>query len=71
MEVIYQAFLHVYHEDCSNAAMHLAPVRYSPITFALAEHLIMNANFGDVSEKWIPVNFVLADRDKYELDKGR
>src|SRR5262245_20366830 len=35
--VLYQAFLKMYHEDRANAAMHCAEVRYSPLTFRLAE----------------------------------
>lgn len=33
------AFLHFMHMDHANAAMHCASVRYSPITFRLAEFL--------------------------------
>jgi hypothetical protein len=33
------AFTHFYNMDKANAAMHCAPVRFSPITFRLAEFL--------------------------------
>jgi len=36
-EVLHQALRHFVHLDESNAAIHCAPVRYSPITFRLAE----------------------------------
>lgn len=51
--------------DQSNAAVHMAVVRYSPITMALAEAL----------EEYRPqdpfVQQVLADRGAYVLDPGR
>lgn len=36
---LYQSFLHFYHLDHSNAAIHTGSVRYSPITFRLSEAL--------------------------------
>ncbi len=33
------AFLHFYHDDKSNAAIHCTDVRFSPITFRLAHAL--------------------------------
>ncbi len=38
-QVLWECFRHFVHLDESNAAMHTAAVRYSPITFRLAEHL--------------------------------
>lgn len=38
-QVLWECFRHFAHIDESNAAMHTALVRYSPITFRLAEHL--------------------------------
>ena len=37
--VLYQAFLYHYHHDKMNAAIHTSPVRFSPLTFRLAEVL--------------------------------
>jgi hypothetical protein len=59
------AFIHVYHEDKSNAAMHCAPVKFSPITFRLAEALETAIN--DLPE----VEEVLAHKGLYALDPGR
>ena len=39
-EIVWQAFRHFVHLDESNAAIHAAPVRYSPLTFRLAEVLM-------------------------------
>lgn len=36
-DAVHWALEHVYHEDLANTAMHTAPVRFSPITFRLAE----------------------------------
>lgn len=38
-EVLTEALRHFVHVDQANAAIHCAPVRYSPITFRLAEQL--------------------------------
>ena len=62
---IAMAFEHFYHLDHSNAAVHMAVVKYSPITFALAE---MVAEF---SPSWDKVQAVITDRGKYDLDLGR
>lgn len=56
---------HFYHLDHSNAAVHTAPVRYSPITFRLAEALTA------AREGSALVAHVMADRGAYEEDKGR
>ena len=62
---VYEAFLHFYHLDRSNAAIHVAEVRYSPITFRLASWL------HDVGYEEELVYKVLDDRGLYEEDKGR
>ena len=73
---LYKSFLHFYHLDHSNAAIHMAPVRYSPITFRLAEALADNT-YGVyitvVNEGWSEreLHQVMTDLDKYEEDKGR
>ena len=38
-EILWFCFSQNYHADCSNASVHCATVRYSPITFRLAEYL--------------------------------
>ena len=69
LDALYQAFLHVYHADKSNAAMHCAPVRYSPITFRLAEQI---DQLQPTSNEVLPdVYWVMKDRGEYEEDAGR
>jgi hypothetical protein len=59
------AFVKVFHEDKANASMHCAVVRYSPLTFRLAEAL----------NEYMPldpyVQSVLGDVGAYEEDTGR
>jgi hypothetical protein len=38
-QVLWECFRHFVHLDEANAAIHTAMVRYSPLTFRLAEHL--------------------------------
>lgn len=57
-------FQYFYHADKMNAAVHLAPVRFSPITFRLAASLVYNTNIEGLDE-------VLDHIGKYEEDKGR
>ena len=69
------AFTHVYHQDHANAAMHCAQVRYSPITFRLAEAI--HAVAYDDAYHTLPastqqaLSAVLSDRGTYEEDRGR
>lgn len=71
-QLLWECFRHFIHLDESNAAMHTAPVRYSPITFRLAEHLAPLLN-----TEWLaPHNRVLLREvvshiGAYEEDKGR
>lgn len=62
------ALRHFKRLDESNAAIHTGSVRYSPITFRLAEaiaaHGIDEAAIGEYAE-------VLRHKGKYEEDKGR
>lgn len=60
------AFLHLYHEDHANAAVHCATVRYSPLTFRLAEAL-RDLDLVDL----VAVEGVLCHLGRYEEDKGR
>ena len=68
-KVLYECFRHFYHNDHANAAFHMAPVRYSPITFRLAEQI----NFLAPVDKdvYSEVFSVLLDLGQYEEDKGR
>jgi hypothetical protein len=63
---VYYAFLHFYHMDKANAAVHMAEVKFSPITFALWEQASMEAEvYGPELDE------VDKHLGKYELDKGR
>lgn len=68
-ESVLWAFEHFYHLDCANAKIHCAPVRFSPLTFRLAESLESAWRDG---EDWTQeLAHVLHDRGKYEEDPGR
>lgn len=66
---------HFKSADEANAAVHCAPVKYSPITFAVAQCV------HDLIESEVVPSFdfeaadmagvVLSHRDLYELDSGR
>ena len=59
------ALEHFVHMDQANAAMHCAVVRFSPITFRLAEAL---------DKLWVSnelIDLVLGHAGQYEEDKGR
>jgi hypothetical protein len=62
-ELLAECFRHFWGLDVSNAAIHCAPVRYSPITFRLAE--VLEQYGGDAIED------VLSDKGRYSEDKGR
>lgn len=63
-----------YHLDKSNAAVHTSPVRYSPLTFRLAEALadsgFLDAPDPDPEGVHI-LSEVLGDRGEYPEDPGR
>jgi len=66
-----QAFLHMYHMDCANAAIHCANVRFSPITFRLQEALSASEAgtlSSDVSFAW---DVVKQANGQYPEDPGR
>ena len=70
-EVLWHSFKKLYHEDHANAAMHCAPVRYSPLTFRLAE-AVERATKATVDWDTYPeVYAVLLDRGLYREDPGR
>lgn len=70
--VLFQCLRHFVHLDESNAAIHCAPVRYSPITFRLAEEL---SAVGDPDGEWVDtddtVARVMSHAGQYEEDTGR
>jgi hypothetical protein len=69
VDVLYQAFLVMYHQDHANAAMHCASVRYSPLTFRLAEQV---DQLTPSSVSVLPdVYGVMLDRGLYPEDPGR
>ena len=61
------ALSHVYHEDLANAAMHTAPVKFSPITFRLAEQI---SELEPDTQSEI-VRHVLGHAGQYAEDTGR
>lgn len=64
--LLYECFRHFYGLDHSNAAVHTAAVRYSPITFRLAEHLV---HYGFAEDEW--VIDVMTHAGTYLEDRGR
>lgn len=64
-EAAFWAFGHFANTDQANACIHCAPVRYSPITFRLAEAVAPVYADDEL------VQAVLAARGRYPEDKGR
>jgi hypothetical protein len=68
---------HFVHLDHSNAAVHTARVRYSPITFRLAQEIerrVINGRTDDLLADEVDERIlfqVLAHVGTYEEDKGR
>jgi hypothetical protein len=63
------AFEYLYHQDKANACIHCAPVRFSPLTFRLAEALKADwSEFEDITQELAEV---LHHRGQYEEDSGR
>lgn len=72
VEIAWHCFRHFVHLDHSNAAIHCAPVRYSPITFRLAEMLNEMPVAVPVDDFSIKLLDQVVDAlGKYEEDKGR
>jgi hypothetical protein len=67
-EVLLWCFTQNYHLDKSNACVHCAPVRFSPLTFRIYQTLVTVWPKEDVSREMIEVRDHLG---KYEEDKGR
>jgi hypothetical protein len=67
-EILWFCFKQNYHADCSNASIHCAEPRFSPITFRLAEYIWTEFPSFQVNED---LRAVWLDRNQYEEDKGR
>jgi len=73
-EVLFQCLRHFVHLDESNAAIHCSPVRYSPITFRLAEQLAsLPTDDNEIEAPFVDpfVGKVLAHVGQYDEDTGR
>lgn len=72
-DLLYQCLRHFVHLDESNAAIHCAQVRYSPITFRLAQELDAQSHTAGVwpTEDDGTIWRVLQHLGQYEEDKGR
>lgn len=73
-EVLFQCLRHFVHLDESNAAIHCGEVRYSPLTFRLAEQLAsLPTDSNEVEAPYMDpyVGRVLAHVGLYDEDKGR
>ena len=68
-EVLLWCFLQNYFLDKSNACVHCAPVKFSPITFRLYEVLI--AFWPDDEDIVQEMAEVKSHHGKYEEDRGR
>ncbi len=70
-DVLWECLRHFAHMDEANAAMHTAQVRYSPITFRLAEALVRSFEPLDNGPKDEAVRRVFAHKGLYPEDTGR
>lgn len=68
--VVYVAFAHFKAMDEANAAVHVAVVRYSPLTFRLAE-LLDQWRHGLSDPQIEAVAKVMGDVGQYQEDPGR
>lgn len=67
-QILWHCFQQNFHLDHSNAQVHCATVRYSPITFRLAEYIWDNIPSYQVNDD---LRAVWLDRKQYEEDTGR
>jgi hypothetical protein len=71
-QLLWECFRHFVHLDESNAAVHCSLVRYSPITFRLAEQLDLMIRRDDLHPRNDALlTEVLAHRGAYPEDRGR
>lgn len=67
-QILWFCFVHFYSLDQSNAPIHTATVRYSPITFRIAEYLWHHfAGYRSRGE----LRAVILDSGAYDEDLGR
>lgn len=67
-EIVWHCFRQNYHLDYANAAVHTALVRFSPLTFRLAEYIWETFPSYRSDER---LHEVWLDRGEYEEDTGR
>lgn len=67
-QILWHCFMQNYHTDHANAAVHTAVVRFSPITFRIAEYIWEVFPSYQKNEKLREVWF---DRNQYVEDTGR
>jgi hypothetical protein len=67
-EIIWYCFLHMYHLDRANAPIHTNVVRYSPLTFRIAEYLWNHFPSYQVIQE---LRSVVLDSGQYDEDPGR
>jgi hypothetical protein len=67
-DILWHSFRQTYHADCANAAIHCASVRFSPLTFRIAEYLWNH--FPSLRGK-VELATVAADLGSYAEDPGR
>lgn len=71
-QTLWECFRYFANADRMNAAMHTATVRYSPITFRVAEHLAPILGLDRLTaESEAMLREVLNHRGAYEEDPGR
>lgn len=68
-DLLLWCFIQNYHQDKSNAAIHCAPVRFSPITFRLATAL--TAHWPEGEDITSEMGEILGHIGKYPEDPGR
>jgi len=68
-EVLLWCFQQNYHLDKSNAAVHCAPVRFSPLTFRIYE--ILAGDWADDEDITQEMAEVRSHYGKYDEDPGR
>jgi hypothetical protein len=67
--VLLWAFLQNYHADKMNAAIHCAPVKFSPLTFRLSDALF--ESWPDDEDITVEMHEIRSHQGQYELDGGR
>lgn len=70
--VLWACFEYFAHKDQGNAAIHMSPARYSPVTFRLADQLdAMDVYGGLISANADLLRDVMSHRGQYAEDRGR